>query len=235
MKVVDGYFRFEVSTDWITRNRCNYFVYCIDRPCHAPFAGYIHAARLPVQFHASLSLRLLLDQRDSLRSRCCSNNHGHAGQITLFPHPPGREASHWHVDLGPHVSGWYYFSGRCRSPLPASSGTRGLSRIRRRIRNLPSISPPFFHSITREQEESQVREGVSVHLIFLVSVRVLFLRVCVLSRSGCVSKARSVCVWNLLRPDRGSLFKQFWVPIPDLSWLCPSIDSFFSFLCSFRV
>lgn len=179
--------------------------------------------------------RLLLDQRDSLRSRCCSNNHGHAGQITLFPHPPGREASHWHVDLGPHVSGWYYFSGRCRSPLPASSGTRGLSRIRRRIRNLPSISPPFFHSITREQEESQVREGVSVHLIFLVSVRVLFLRVCVLSRSGCVSKARSVCVWNLLRPDRGSLFKQFWVPIPDLSWLCPSIDSFFSFLCSFRV
>lgn len=154
MKVVDGYFRFEVSTDWITRNRCNYFVYCIDRPCHAPFAGYIHAARLPVQFHASLSLRLLLDQRDSLRSRCCSNDHGHAGQITLFPHPPGREASHWHVDLGPHVSGWYYFSGRCRSPLPASSGTRGLYKQHGAE---SEISPPFllpFSTVSQESKRS---------------------------------------------------------------------------------
>lgn len=160
MKVVDGYFRFEVSTDWITRNRCNYFVYCIDRPCHAPFAGYIHAARLPVQFHASLSLRLLLDQRDSLRSRCCSNNHGHAGQITLFPHPPGREASHWHVDLGPHVSGWYYFSVRCRSPLPASSGTRGLYKQHRGEAGSGAeseISPPFlfpFSTVSRESKRS---------------------------------------------------------------------------------
>lgn len=105
--------------------------------------------------------RLLLDQRDSLRSRCCSNNHGHAGQITLFPHPPGREASHWHVDLGPHVSGWYYFSGRCRSPLPASSGTRGLYKQHRGGEAgsgaESEISPPFllpFSTVSRESKRS---------------------------------------------------------------------------------
>lgn len=106
--------------------------------------------------------RLLLDQRDSLRSRCCSNNHGHAGQITLFPHPPGREASHWHVDLGPHVSGWYYFSGRCRSPLPASSGTRGLYKQHRggKPDQAPNQKSPLHFSSLFPQYHERAR-GVS--------------------------------------------------------------------------